>query len=98
MPSPKSVKKIQRLAGWIATLNRFISWLANKCLPLFKLLRNSTRFVWDDQCEEAFTNLKAYLSSPPLLVNPKMGEKLYLYLAASEETLVVVLIKKTSKG
>ena len=97
MPSPKSVKDIQRLAGRIAALNRFISRSADKYLPFFKLLRNSTRFVWDDQCEEAFTNLKSYLSSPPLLVSPKIGEKLYLYLAASEETLATVLIKKNSK-
>ena len=48
--------------------------------------------------QEAFTNLKAYLSSPPLLISPKAREKLYLYLAASEETLTVVLIKETSKG
>ena len=67
-------------------------------MPFFKLLKNSTRFVWDDQCDEAFTNLKAYLSSPPLLVSPKTGEKLYLYLATSEETLAAVLIKETLKG
>ena len=98
MPSPKSIKDIQRLVGRIAALNRFISRSTDKCLSFFKLLRNSTRFAWDDQCEEAFTNLKAYVSSPPLLVSLEAGEKLYLYLAASEETLAVVLIKETSKG
>ena len=45
MTSPKSVKDIQRLAGRMAALNRFISRSADKCLPFFKLLRNSTRFV-----------------------------------------------------
>ena len=67
-------------------------------LPFFKLHRNSTRFVWDEQCEKALADLKAYLSSPPLLVSPKAGEKLYFYLAASEETLAAVLIKETAKG
>ena len=47
-PSPISVKDIQRLAGLMATLNRFISKSVDKCLPFFKLLRNSTRFVWED--------------------------------------------------
>ena len=98
MPSPKSIKEIQKLAGRIAALNRFISRLTNKCLPFLPLLRNSTRFVWDDQCKDAFANLKAYMSSPPLLVSPEVGEKLCIYLAALEETLVVVLIKETSKG
>ena len=93
LPSPKSVKDIQRLTGRIAALNRFISRSADKCLPFFKLLRSSTRFVWDEQCEKTFADLKTYLSSPPLLVSPEVGEKLYLYLAASEETLAAVLIK-----
>ena len=38
------------------------------------------------------------MSSPPLLVSPETGEKLYFYLAASEETLATVLIKETPKG
>ena len=97
MPSTKSVKEIQKLAGWIVALNRFISRSADKCLPFFKLIKNSRRFVWDDQCEKAFTKLKAYLNSPPLLVSPKIREKLYLYLAAFEETLAAVLIKKNFK-
>ena len=79
-------------------MNRFISRSADKCLPFFKLFRNSTRFVWDEQCEKAFADLKTYLSSPPLLVNLEARKKLYLYLAASEETLVAVLIKETPKG
>ena len=52
----------------------------------------------DDQCEKAFANLKAYLNSPPLLVNPERGEKLYLYLMTFEEALAAVLIKETLKG
>ena len=67
-------------------------------LPFFKLRRNSTRFVWDEQCEKALADLKAYLSSPLLLVCPEAREKLYLYLVASEETLAAVLIKETTKG
>ena len=96
--SSTSVKDIQRLANRVAALNRFISRSADKCLPFFKLLRNSTRFIWDEQCEKAFVDLKAYLSSPLLLVSPEAGEKLYLYLATFEETLATVLIKKTLKG
>ena len=98
MTSPKSVKDIQKLAGRVVALNRFISRSTDKCLPFFKLLKNSTRFVWDEQCEKALADLKAYLSSPPLLVSPEAGEKQYLYLAASEETLAAVLIKETPKG
>ena len=37
----------------------------------------------------------SYVSSPPLLVSPKSGETFFLYLVASDETLVAVLIKET---
>ena len=39
MTSPKSVKDIQRLAGRVAALNRFISRSADKCLSFFKIGR-----------------------------------------------------------
>ncbi|GKV11390.1 hypothetical protein SLEP1_g22653 [Rubroshorea leprosula] len=38
MGQPKSVKDIQRLTGRVAALYRFISKLANKCLPFFKIM------------------------------------------------------------
>ena len=53
--------------------------------------------LFRSQCEKAFADLKTYLSSPPLLVSPEVGEKLYLYLAASEKTLAAVLIRETLK-
>ena len=35
------------------------------------------------ECQQAFEDLKAYLSSPPLLSPSKPGEELFLYLAVS---------------
>lgn len=98
MPSPRSVKDIQRLAGRMVALSRFISRLIDKCLPFFKLFKNFTKFVWDDQCEKAFIDLKTYLSSSPLLVSLEIGERLYLYLVAFEKTFIIVLVKETPKG
>ena len=93
MSFSKSIKDIQRLTSRIAALNRFVSKSANKCLPFFKFLRNTTRFVWDDPCGKYFAYLKAYLSSLPLLVSLEPSEKLYLYLAALEENVNAVLVK-----
>ena len=78
----KMVKEVQSLNGKIAALNklnRFISKVTDKCLPFFHVLKRS--FEWMDECQQAFENLKLYLSSPPLLSPSKPGEELYLYLA-----------------
>lgn len=36
MPLPRYVKDIQKLSGWMASLSRSISKLADKGLPFFK--------------------------------------------------------------
>jgi len=76
MASPKTVKEVQKLIGIIVALNRFISKVTDKCLPFFKTLKQA--FLWIDECEKAFQELKQYLSNPPLLSPSKEGENLYL--------------------
>ena len=41
-----------------------------------------------------FDNLKAYLSSPPLLNPSKPGEELYLYLVVSQATVIATLVRE----
>ena len=89
---PKNVKKVQSLNNKIATLNRFISRAADRCLPFFRTLKKS--FEWKIECQQAFEDLKAYLSSPPLLSSSKPGEELFLYLAISPATINAALIKE----
>ncbi|GKV35459.1 hypothetical protein SLEP1_g43722 [Rubroshorea leprosula] len=43
MEPPKSMKDIQRLTGRVATLHRFISKSADKCLPFFKIMRSAAQ-------------------------------------------------------
>jgi len=94
MPSPKTTREVQRLTGRIAALNRFISRSTDKCLPFYKLLKNNKKFLWDEKCEEAFKQLKAYLSEPPILSKPVVGEPLYLYLAVSAAAVSGVLVRE----
>jgi len=75
MASPKIVKEVQKLTGRIAALNKFVLKATDKCLPFFKTLKQA--FVWTDECEKAFQELKQYLSNPPLLSLSKEEENLY---------------------
>ena len=65
MKPPRNVKEVQSLNGKVAALNRFVSRATDKCLPFFHTLKKS--FEWTDECQQAFKELKAYLSAPPLL-------------------------------
>ena len=65
LAQPKTVKEVQSLNGKVATLNRFVSRATDKCQPFFRTLKKS--FEWTTECQQAFEDLKAYFSSPPLL-------------------------------
>ena len=90
MPSPSEIKEVQRLTGRIAALSQFVSRASEKCQPFFQVLKKA--FQWDTKCEEAFSALKTYLSSPPILVSLAEGELLTLYLPVSDFSTSVVLV------
>jgi hypothetical protein len=55
----------------IASLNRFISKLAEHSLPFFTVLRGSTRIEWGAEQEKAFESLKSYLKKLSRLYSPE---------------------------
>ena len=54
MRPPGHIKDVQKLTGSLAALSRFISRLAERALPFFKLLRRSGPFSWTEEAEQAF--------------------------------------------
>jgi hypothetical protein len=86
------IKDVQKLTRSLAALSRFISWLAERALPFFKLLRKSGPFSWTEEAERAFQELKHHLVSLPILVALELGEPLYLYIAAAIEAVSMVLV------
>ncbi|GLT29657.1 hypothetical protein SLA2020_045080 [Shorea laevis] len=94
MEPSKTIKDVQRLAGRVAVLHRFISKSAEKCLPFFKALREPKNFQWTSECQQAFDELKQYLASAPLLSKPVEGESLYLYLGVTDEAVSSVLLRQ----
>ncbi|KAL2228389.1 UNVERIFIED_CONTAM: Retrovirus-related Pol polyprotein from transposon opus [Sesamum indicum] len=51
-------------------------------------------FEWSEECEKALQELREYLTTPPLLANPKDGETLFLYLSVSENAVSSVLVRE----
>jgi hypothetical protein len=58
MRPPAHIKDVQKLMGSLASLSRFISRLAERALPFFKILRKSGPFAWTEEAEQAFQELK----------------------------------------
>jgi len=92
MRPPKNVKDIQKLTGCMAALSRFISRLGEKGLPFFKLLKASKKFSWIEEANAAFTQLKTFLTSPPVLTAPQPNEDLLLYIAATDRVVSTAMV------
>ncbi|XP_050211564.1 uncharacterized protein LOC126661741 [Mercurialis annua] len=55
------------------------------------------KFKWDEDCQTALKELKSFLTNPPLLSRPIVGETLYLYLSVGRETIVSVLVREVEE-
>ncbi|XP_072056333.1 uncharacterized protein [Arachis hypogaea] len=97
MHSPTNIKEVQRLTGRLAALSRFLPCLAAKSASFFQCLRKNTTFHWNEDCEFAFQELKQFLSKPPVLHKPKVGETLYLYLSITDIAVSAVLVAENDK-
>lgn len=60
---------------------------------LLALVQNVDIFAWIEQCEEAFQDLKKYLTSALILSCLDPEEDLYMYLVVSVHAENVVLLK-----
>ena len=72
------VHDVHKLTGCLAALSRFISRLGEKALPLYRLMKKADKFEWTPEAE-----LKALLSTQPVLAAAISKEPLLLYIAAT---------------
>ncbi|GJZ65271.1 reverse transcriptase domain-containing protein, partial [Tanacetum coccineum] len=95
LQSPKCLKDVQKLNGKLASLNRFLAKSAEKSLPFFKTLKKCTKksdFLWTEEAEAAFKQMKEHIAKLPMLTAPEEQEEIIVYLAASKEAVIVVLM------
>jgi hypothetical protein len=98
MEPPNSKKGAQRLAGRLASLNRFISRLAERNLPFFEILKSAEVFQWGLAQQKAFEELKQYQIDLTTLTPPSSGTPLLLYVAASHSAVSAALVQEKQDG
>jgi hypothetical protein len=98
MEPPNSKKGAQRLAGRLASLNRFISRSAERNLSFFEILKSAEVFQWGSAQQKAFEELKQYLIELTTLTPPSSGTPLLLYVAASHSAISATLVQEKQDG
>ena len=98
MEPPSTKKGAQRLAGRLASLNRFISRSAERNLPFFEILKSVEVFQWGLVQQKAFEEFKQYLIDLTTLTPPSPGAPLLLYVAASHSAVSAALVQEKLDG
>ena len=58
LAKPACINDVQRVAGRIAALSRFISRLVENAMPLYQMMKKTDDFIWNDTTNAAFEDLK----------------------------------------
>ncbi|CAL2255199.1 unnamed protein product [Prunus armeniaca] len=71
-----------------------------KIQPFSSLLRlkQEQEFKWEEQHQQAFEEIKHYLSNPPVLSSPKRGRPLKLYVSTLEVSIGSLLVQDNKEG
>jgi len=62
-----------------------VEGFSNLALPLMKLLRKDNKFVWTEECEASFQELKQRLVLAPILIIPEGKEGFIVYSDVSRQ-------------
>ena len=81
------------LTGCLAALGHFIGRFTDKLRSFFLTLRGANTTRWTSECQQAFEEIKTYLTRSLILSSLEPDEQLYMYLVVSECTVSVVLFR-----
>lgn len=95
-PVPAGRKQLQRFLGFGNFYRRFIRNFSGIAAPLHKLTSGKVRFVWDDEANKAFSELKRRFSAAPILVQPDTSKQFFVEVDASDTGVGAVLSQRAS--
>ena len=88
-----SVFEIRSFLGLAGYYKRIIEGFSRLAAPMTRLTRKEVKFEWNDLCERTFHELKRGLTSAPILIVPKKGQRYTVYYDASKGKLGCVLMQ-----
>ena len=60
-------------------------------------MKKGVSFVWDQTCQEAYEDIKRYLTKLSVIVAPTSGKPFLLYVKAMDHSLGALLAQKDDK-
>jgi hypothetical protein len=92
--APTSVGEIRSFLGLAGYYRRFIENFSNIAKHIMMLLKKDAKFVWTEECEASFQELKKRLVTAPVLILSNIRKDFQVYCDASCQGLGVVLMQE----
>lgn len=94
MQAPQNVKEVQRFAGMVNYLARFLPQLSEIIEPIRVLTMKDRLFVWGEKQEEAFAQIKLLVTQAPVLAYYDRTKELQIQCDASKSGIGAVLMQE----
>ena len=97
-PQPKNVAELRRFLGLAQYYHRFIRNFSHVAAPLFSLLKKGASYDFNEECQEAFKQLKEALTTAPVLAHPDLDRTFIIECDASSAGYGACLIQPDGAG
>ena len=87
-----------RFLGMAGYYRKFCKNFLRIAEPLINLLKKSTKFKWNDKCQDAFDRLKAILKSASVLLAPDFDKCFKSAVDPSDVGIGSVLLQEDNNG
>ena len=73
-PVPRNLTDVRSFLGFVGYYRRFIKNFSARAVPLNRLMEAGQSFIWTDECQEAFLDLKSALMGDEVMSFPRFDE------------------------
>ena len=93
-PLPISLKQVQSFVGLCSYYHRFVRNFATIARPLTNLAKKRQPFIWEDEQQKSFDDLKTALTTPPILGHPNYDLPMEIHCDACDYGIGAVLLQR----
>lgn len=98
IPTPTTQKQVRQFCGTASWYRRFIPNFSSRMHPMNLLLRKKQKFVWTEEAQAAFDDIRSCLIKAPILSCPDFDIPFVVSCDASGVGLGAVLSQETPSG
>jgi len=93
-PPLRRLKDVQSFLGFANFYRRFINNYSKIIIPLTRLTRKDTPWLWSEDCQQAFDTLRLVFMSVPILTHWDPNAPIFIESDASDYALATILSTK----